>query len=202
MVDGDAVADSSDSTHEVVAVRHGETEWSKDGRHTGRTDLPLVESGRAAAEALRPRLARWDFALVLVSPMARARETCRLAGLGDEAVVDDDLREWDYGDYDGVTTAQVRERTGDPSWTVWSHPAMPKGETVEQVGARVDRVVTRAAAAGGPVALFGHGHSLRILMARWLGLDPIYGQQFALGTGTLNVLGHEHTYRVLRQLNA
>ncbi len=187
--------------HDIVLVRHGATEWSENGRHTGRTDLPLVPEGERAAASLRPRLARYQFSLVLTSPFQRARETCRLAGLGDHAEVDGDLREWDYGHYEGLTTAQIRERTGRADWTVWNGGPMPNGESVDEVGARVDRVIARAVAASGPVAIFGHGHCLRILTARWLGLPAVDGRLFALETGTLNVLGFERDIRVLARWN-
>jgi probable phosphoglycerate mutase len=185
---------------DVVLVRHGATEWSASGRHTGTTDIPLLPEGEHDAEALRPRLAPYRFALVLTSPRRRARETCRLAGFDAGAQVDDDLVEWDYGDYEGRTTADIREERGDPHWTVWIGP-IPGGETVDQVGARVDRVIARAVAAGGPVALFGHAHCLRILTARWLGLQPRDGRLFVLGTGTLSGLGHERDTRALMWWN-
>lgn len=183
---------------EIVVVRHGATEWSVNGRHTGRTDLPLTEDGRKEAEGLRDRLGHWDFALVLTSPMQRARETARLAGLGEEAQVDDDLTEYDYGEYEGRTTADVR--TERPGWSVWD--GCPNGETPDTVGARVDRVIARAAAAGGPVLLFGHGHSLRILVARWVGLPAVGGRLLTLATGTISVLGYEREQRVIERLNA
>ncbi|MDZ7733619.1 MAG: histidine phosphatase family protein [Acidimicrobiia bacterium] len=165
----------------VVLIRHGATEWSESGQHTGRTDLPLLPRGEDDARRAGRRLEGQHFALVLVSPLQRARHTCELAGYGDQAVVEDDLLEWDYGDAEGRTTAQMREEY--PGWTVWDGP-IPGGETIEQVATRVDRVIARATAADGDVALFGHGHSLRILTARWCDLDPREGKRFPLGTAT------------------
>jgi probable phosphoglycerate mutase len=169
----------------VFVIRHGETEWSLNGRHTGTTDLPLTDNGRRVAERLRPVLSKLPFALVLVSPMRRALETCKLAGLGDEAVVDEDLMEWNYGAYEGLTSDQIRKAS--PGWMVF-RDGCPGGETPEQVGARADRVIGRARAVEGNVALFAHGHVLRVLVARWIGLAPSGGQHFLLDTGTLSVL--------------
>ncbi len=169
----------------VFAIRHGETEWSLNGRHTGVTDIPLTENGRRQAVTLKPALAKQRFALVLVSPMRRARETCELAGLGAAAVVDRDLMEWNYGDYEGLTQAQIRANR--PDWMIF-RDGCPNGETPDEVGARADRVIARARAAGGDVALFAHGHFLRVLAARWIELQPQGGQHFLLGTGTLCVL--------------
>ena len=183
---------------EVVLVRHGETEWSRSGQHTGVTDLPLTDRGRREAEKLAPALGQWSFALVLTSPLSRARETCRLAGLGDEAVVNGDLIEWNYGEYEGKTTAEIREH--DPGWLIWTGK-VPGGETADEVGARVDRVIEQTLAADGPAALFAHGHVLRVLTARWLGLQPSYGRLLSVATGTISVLGWEHEYRVVRSLN-
>jgi probable phosphoglycerate mutase len=180
-------------------LRHGATEWSESLRHTGRTDIPLTPEGAAQAETLRGRLAGEHFALVLVSPLSRARETCRLAGFGDDAVVDDDLREWDYGDAEGRTTAEIREER--PGWTVWTGPIVG-GETVDEVGERAERVIARAVGANGDVALFAHGHLLRILTARWLGLPAVDGKLYALDPGTVSVLGHERDTRVIRRWNA
>lgn len=183
----------------VFAMRHGETEWSLNGRHTGTTDLPLTDRGRAVAMLLRPVLAKETFALVLVSPMKRARETCALAGFGDRAIVDPDLTEWNYGAYEGLTTAQIQQEK--PNWQVF-RDGCPGGETPEQVGARTDRVIARARAARGDVALFAHGHVLRVLTARWLGFAPLAGQHFLLDTGTLNVLGNYRDVPALRTWNA
>lgn len=170
----------------VFAIRHGETAWSLSGRHTGTTDLPLTDDGRRSAERMRSALGAIDFDLVLVSPMQRARQTCELAGLGDKAVIDDDLMEWNYGAYEGLTPSQIREAS--PGWLIF-RDGCPGGETPEQVGARADRVIARARAARGSVALFAHGHLLRVLAARWIGLGPSEGQRFLLDTGTLSVLG-------------
>jgi probable phosphoglycerate mutase len=183
---------------EVVLIRHGATEWSQNGRHTGRTDLPLTDQGRAAARALVPRVADRTFALVLVSPLQRARETADLVGLGAHAIVDDDLHEWDYGDYEGLTTAQIRESA--PGWTIFTG-AVPNGETAQQVGARADRVIARADAVDGAVALVAHGHILRVLTARWCALAPTEGARFALDTSTLSILGYEHETKVVHHWN-
>jgi broad specificity phosphatase PhoE len=183
----------------VYAIRHGETAWSLTGQHTGRTDLPLTENGRHLAERLRPALAGEAFALVLVSPLRRARETVELAGLGGRAEVDPDLAEWDYGDYEGLTTPQIREKA--PGWLIF-RDGCPGGETPEQVAARTDRVIARARKAGGDVALFAHGHLLRVLAARWLGMPPGAGQHFLLDTGTLSVLGDYGGIPAVRTWNA
>jgi probable phosphoglycerate mutase len=184
---------------EIVLVRHGETEWSRDRRHTGRTDVPLTERGRRQAEALRPALAGFDFALVLTSPLARATETCRLAGLGDGAQRRDELREWDYGEYEGITTAQIRARRTD--WVLW-RDGCPGGETAADVGARVDPLVAELQALDGDAALFAHGHVLRVLAARWIELEPAGGQRLALTTGTLSVLSWEHEWTAVGRWNA
>lgn len=170
----------------VFVIRHGETEWSLSGQHTGTTDIPLTGNGRHLAEKLRPVLAKQSFALVLVSPMQRARETCELAGLGNRAFVEPDLMEWNYGEYEGITTAEIHRSR--PDWQVF-RDGCPGGETPEQIGARVDRVIARVRAAKGDVALFAHGHVLRVLVARWIGLPPRSGQHFLLDTGTLCILG-------------
>lgn len=178
----------------VWLVRHGETEWSRNGRHTGRTDIPLTPAGRRQAEALGRHLAGRAFALVLTSPLVRARETCRLAGWGDVAEVTDDLREWDYGIYEGRTTAEVRAR--EPGWTIWTATVL-EGEAVEQVGRRCQRVIERARAAGGDVALFAHAHVLRILTACWIGRPPVDGRLLALDTASISILDHERETRVI-----
>lgn len=188
-----------DPRPEIVLVRHGETEWSRSGQHTGTSDIPLTDTGRRQAEALRDALTGREFARVLSSPLSRAVETCRLAGLGDRAELRDELREWDYGEYDGVTTAQIRETR--PGWTAWKD-GCPGGESVAQVGARVDPLVEELRAAGEDVALFAHGHLLRVLSARWLGLPPEAGALLALSTATLSVLGWERETAVLRLWNA
>jgi len=171
----------------VFTIRHGETAWSISGQHTGTTDLPLTDNGRQLAERLRPVLARETFSLALTSPLTRARETCKLAGLADRAVVDPDLAEWNYGDYEGLTTDQIQQKA--PGWLIF-RDGCPGGEMTDQVGARIDRVIARVRAADGDVALFGHGHALRVLAARWIGLPAGAGQHFLLDTGTLCVLGY------------
>ena len=183
---------------QIWLVRHGETEWSLSGQHTGRTDVPLTAAGRRQAEALGRHLTGRSFALVLTSPLDRARETCRLAGYGSIAQVTDDLREWDYGIYEGRTTAAIR--TVEPGWSIWTS-AVPEGESVDQVGARVRRVIERALSAGGDVALFSHGHLLRILTACWIGRPPSDGRLFALATASLSVLGWERETRVIQRWN-
>ena len=180
----------------VVLVRHGETQWARSGQYTSRTDLELTAVGRRQAEALGSALSARRFALVLTSPMRRAAETARLAGVAAE--VAPELAEWDYGDYEGRTTADVR--TEVPGWTVWSHPS-PGGETPAEVGPRVDRLLERVRAVDGDVALFSHGHLLRVLAARWLGLAPQDGRLFALDTATLSVLGSERETPVVRRWN-
>jgi len=179
-------------------VRHGQTEWSASGRHTGRTDLPLDENGREQARELAGRLAALPVALVLTSPLQRARETCALAGLGDGAVVDDDLQEWDYGDYDGLTTDEIR--AARPDWTLW-RDGCPGGETAAQVGVRADRVIRRARDAGGDTIVFAHGHLLRVLAVRWIGLGPEAGALLALTTATVSLLGWEREQAVVRRWN-
>jgi probable phosphoglycerate mutase len=183
---------------EVVLVRHGETEWSRDGRHTGRTDVPLTEDGRREAEALGASLRRRRFDLLLTSPLSRALETCRLAGLGDVAVRCDDLVEWDYGAYEGRTTADIRQER--PGWSLWRDGA-PGGETAADVGARVDRVIAKLRSVEGDAAVFAHGHVLRVLAARWLCLEPASGRLFALDTATISVLGYERETAVIRLWN-
>ena len=173
----------------LFVIRHGETAWSLSGQHTGTTDIPLTDNGRHLAERMRPVLAKEVFALVLVSPMQRACETCNLAGLGDRAVIDPDLMEWNYGEYEGLTLKQI-EMTA-PGWLIF-RDGCPGGEAPEQVRARVDRVIARARETTGAVVLFAHGHVLRVLAARWLGLPAGAGQHFLLNTGTLSVLGYYH----------
>ena len=184
---------------QIYLVRHGETEWSASGRHTSRTDLPLTRAGEAQAAELGHRLAGHRFALVLTSPRRRASETARLAGF-DGALVDDDLREWDYGELEGLTTSQIR--AGLPDWTIWSGP-WPGGETADQVSARADRLLARCLDpdVDGDTLLFSHGHLLRALAARWLGLSVAGGAMFALGTATVGVLGWEREERVIETWN-
>lgn len=182
----------------LVIVRHGATEWSESGQHTSRTDLPLLESGRAQAVAVGDKLAEFDFSLVLCSPLQRARETCRLAGFGSSAEIVDGLREWDYGAYEGLTTPQIRER--DPDWVLW-RDGCPDGETPEQIGARVDSVLERVAGAAGDAVAFAHGHVLRVLTARWLEMEVAAGARFKLQAGALGVLGHERDTAALDRWN-
>jgi broad specificity phosphatase PhoE len=189
---------SEDAPHEVVLVRHGETEWTLTGRHTGRTDIPLTERGREQARRIGATPRDGGFALVLSSPLSRALETCRLAGLGDRTEVTDDLREWDYGEYEGVRTVEIRETR--PGWSLWTD-GVPGGETAAAVAERVDRVIDRARSAGGTVALFAHGHVLRVLTARWLGLPPEDGRLFAMEPAALSVLGYERETPVIRRWN-
>lgn len=182
----------------AVLVRHGATTWSASGQHTGRTDIPLTATGEAQAEELRSRLAGQSFALVLSSPLGRARRTAELAGL-DHVIDEPDLVEWDYGDAEGKTTEEIRRRW--PGWTVWDGP-WPGGETIDQVAARADRVVARVRQLDtGVAALVGHGHMLRVLAARWLGAPPQAGRWLALDTGTLCELGWEHETAVVRHWN-
>jgi broad specificity phosphatase PhoE len=188
---------------EVWLIRHGETEWSLSGAHTSRTDIPLTDHGRLRAAELKHFLAGKEFAMVLTSPMQRARETCAIAGYGEVAVIDEGLREWDYGVYEGKTTKEIR--ADRPEWSVWKDEIIG-GETVEQVGERADGVISRALAAVAPggdgaVALFAHAHILRILAARWIGLTAEGGSLLALGTGSLSVLGYERETRVIEHWN-
>jgi probable phosphoglycerate mutase len=186
---------------ELWLIRHGETEWSLSGKHTSRTDISLTEHGRRRAEELRDYLKGKKFDAVFVSPMQRARETCAIAGFGDVAAVDEGLREWDYGVYEGKTTTEIRKEV--PGWSVWKDEIVG-GETVEHVGERADEVIVRALAAGasgGAVALFAHAHILRILAARWIGLEADGGRLLALGTGSVSVLGWERETRVIEAWN-
>ena len=202
---------------ELWLIRHGETTWSAEGRHTGRTDIPLTENGRRQAAVLGKALAGTKFAAVRCSPLLRAKETCEIAGFGSVAVADEGLREWDYGVYEGRTSQEIQAEI--PGWSVWKD-AIVGGETVEQVGARADGVIARALSAGGGprsqnrelghptetedvvrVALFAHAHILRILAARWIGLGPRGGSLFALGTGSVSVLGWEKETRVVQRWN-
>jgi broad specificity phosphatase PhoE len=184
----------------VWLARHGETEWSRDLRHTGRTDIPLTPKGEEEARELAEPLSGIAFDRVLCSPLGRARETCRLAGLEEGAALDERLLEWDYGDYEGITSEQIHERA--PDWLLW-RDGCPGGESPAEIGARVDAVV--ADLVGGDaqtIAVFAHGHVLRVLAARWLGLEPAAGRFFGLGTATLSRLGWEHDYRVIQRWNA
>jgi broad specificity phosphatase PhoE len=184
-------------------IRHGETAWSLSGAHTSRTDLPLTDQGRARAEKLREYLKGTSFAKVLVSPMSRARETCQIAGFGAQAVVEEGLREWDYGEAEGQTTAELRAKYNDPEWDVWNRRLIG-GEAVEHVGERADAVIARALDGvrdRGKVAMFAHAHILRILAARWIGLEARGGSHFLLGTGSVSVLGWERETPVVQQWN-
>jgi broad specificity phosphatase PhoE len=183
----------------VIAIRHGETQWSLNGRHTGTTDIPLTDNGRRLADLLRPALSGRTFALVIVSPLQRARETCELAGVAARAIIDPDLVEWNYGRYEGLTPREIDRQA--PGWLIF-RDGCPGGETPEQVGARADRVIAHARAVEGDVALFAHGHVLRVLVARWLGLPPGAGQHFLLDTGTLSVLADYHGIPALKTWNA
>jgi len=183
---------------EIVLVRHGETEWSRTGRHTGHTDVPLTDEGRCEAEAIGAVLRERPFALVLTSPLERAAETCRLAGMGEAAVERDELREWDYGEYEGRKTGDIRQER--PEWSLW-RDGVPGGETLSEIGERADRVIEELRSVEGDVAVFAHGHLLRVLAASWLGLEPAAGRLFALDAGTISVLGYERETAVLRGWN-
>lgn len=187
------------SRPEILLVRHGETEWSRDGRHTGRTDVPLTDEGRRQAQLLDTWLEGRRFAHVLTSPLRRAMETCRLAGLGDSAEPREELLEWDYGEYDGLTTPEVHERR--PDWSLW-RDGCPGGEAPVDVARRVDCLIGELRESHGEVALFAHGHVLRTLSARWLGLGPEAGALFWLATATLSALGWERETAVIRVWNA
>lgn len=179
-------------------IRHGETAWSATGRHTGRTDLALTPRGEHQAERLRRGLGEKTFALVLTSPLQRARDTCRLAGYGGNALVDPDLSEWDYGGYEGCTSDEIRHE--NPGWTIWDG-GVPGGETLAEIATRADRVLARVIGTQGEIALFAHGHLLRILAARWLDLPAASGRFFALHPAALCVLGCEPDQRVVELWN-
>jgi broad specificity phosphatase PhoE len=183
-----------DRKPEIVLVRHGETEWSRSGRHTGRTDVPLTDAGRTQARRLASRIAGRSFTRVLTSPLTRAADTCRLAGLGAAAEGRPELREWDYGEYEGRTTAEIREER--PGWSTW-RDGCPGGEAAEDVGARLDPLVEELAKASGDMAVFGHGHSLRVLAARWIELPAVAGARLPLGTAAVSVLGRERETRAI-----
>jgi probable phosphoglycerate mutase len=202
MTDGGPDLDALLPRGEVWLVRHAETEWSRTGRHTGRTDLPLTDAGQDAARELAPRLAGRAFAQVRVSPLGRARRTATLAGVDLEAehvVIDDDLLEWDYGDYEGITTPQIREER--PGWFLW-RDGCPAGEDAADVGRRVDRVIAEVCAVDGDVLIVAHGHLLRVLAARWLAQPPAFGGRLTLDTGGICVLGQERGLRAVRRWNA
>jgi len=184
---------------QVYLVRHGETEWSLNGQHTGITDIPLTENGRNLAKRLAPVLATERFALVLTSPLERARKTCELAGLGARAEIDRNLMEWNYGQYEGLTPKQIRAQA--PEWMLFND-GCPGGESPEQIGARVDRVIARVRAVEGHVALFAHGHIFRVFVARWLGLPATAGCHFLLDTATLNILSYYRGIPAVKRWNA
>jgi probable phosphoglycerate mutase len=179
-------------------IRHGETEWSLSGAHTGRTDLALTAAGEQKAAKIADKLAGQQFGLVLVSPLQRARRTCELAGYGAPAQIEPNLLEWNYGDYEGLTTADIRRSR--PGWYLF-RDGVPNGETIEQVADRARRVVERATAVEGDAALFAHGHILRILAACWLGLPPVDAKLLALSTASVSTLGYEHETRVITRWN-
>lgn len=182
----------------IWLIRHGETAWSLSGQHTGKTELELTASGQMMAKAIGRQLAERKFSLVLSSPRVRARATCELAGYGDVAQIDDNLQEWDYGAYEGRTSADIAKEV--PGWSIW-RDGVHDGETIEQVAVRAEVVIKRAVEIAGDVALFAHGHILRILAARWLGLPAAGGRFFALGAGSISILGYEHEQRVIAQWN-
>ncbi|HET9435386.1 MAG TPA: histidine phosphatase family protein [Candidatus Limnocylindrales bacterium] len=179
-------------------VRHGETEWARLGRHTGHTDIPLTDAGRAQAAALAPRLDGRAFGAILSSPLVRALDTARIAGFAERVTLDPDLREWDYGADEGRTTLEIRGER--PGWTIWRH-GVQGGEAIEAVAARVDRVIARARAGTGDTLCFAHGHVLRVLAARWIGLPPSGGARMALATGTISILGWERETPVISRWN-
>ena len=184
---------------EVYLIRHGETEWSLTGQHTGITDIPLTENGRKVAKQLEPVLAKEDFVLVLTSPLHRAQETCELAGLGDRAEIDRDLMEWNYGEYEGITAREIRRKR--PGWMIFKDGCLG-GESPEQIGVRVDRVIARVRALEGNVALFAHGHVFRVFAARWVGLPATAGRHFLLATATLSILSYYRDVPAVKRWNA
>jgi probable phosphoglycerate mutase len=183
---------------EIWLIRHGETEWSLSRQHTGRTDIPLTGHGRDQARLLAPVVAQERFDTVLTSPMSRAIETCRLAGLGDHANVEPDLREWDYGIYEGRTTAAIRE--SEPGWSIWDSP-IPEGESIGEIEARARGLVARLSASRGRIALFSHAHFLRVLAGCWIGDSAALGAHLLLDTATISILGFERETRAIRQWN-
>lgn len=187
------------TSQRVMLIRHGETDWSLTGRHTSVTDLPLTVEGERRSTALVPFLRSWNFGLVLCSPRLRARRTCELLGFGPQAQITQDLCEWNYGKYEGLTTAEIRKSV--PSWTVFSQPC-PGGESAEDVSARVDRVILKVREFGGDTLLVAHAHCLRVLTARWLGLSPESARFFNLETGRWSLLGYEHECPVMKVWSA
>ena len=184
---------------QVYLIRHGETEWSVDGRHTGVTDLPLTDNGRAIAKKLQPLLANVRFEAVLTSPLGRARETCELAGFAQRRVIDHDLMEWNYGEYEGVTTKEIQAKA--PGWMLF-RDGCPGGESPGDIGVRVDTLIGRVRSVDGHVALFGHGHMFRVFAARWLGLEVVAGGHFLLDTATLNILSYYQDIPAVKRWNA
>ena len=182
----------------VYLIRHGETEWARSGRHTGLTDIPLTDAGREQAGFLLPIFDDVKFTRILSSPLQRALETAKLAGLGSRVELDKELLEWAYGDYEGLTTRQIRDRV--PDWTVWTHPC-PNGETIDQISLRAHRVVAKLRSIEGNVAIFSHGHFLRVLVCRWIGLSANHGSHYLLGTSTLSILGYESEVPVIKTWN-
>jgi probable phosphoglycerate mutase len=187
------------TSQRIMLIRHGETEWSLTGRHTSVTDLPLTPEGERSAAALAPFLKNWNFGLVLCSPRLRARRTCDLVGWGGAAIQTDELCEWNYGKYEGLTTAEIRQSV--PGWTVFTQPC-PGGETAQDVASRVDRVIAQVHEFGGDTLLVAHAHCLRVLTARWLGLNPASARFFNLETGRWSLLGYEHETPVLKVWSA
>ena len=186
-------------TQQIYLIRHGETEWSLSGQHTGITDISLTDNGRMVARQLKPALAKETFARVLTSPLQRARETCELAGFGGRAEIDRDLMEWNYGEYEGLTPKQIHAKT--PDWMIFSD-GCPGGESPGQVGARADRVIAKVRALEGDVALFAHGHIFRVFAARWIGLPPGAGRHFLIDTATLNILSYYRDIPAVKRWNA
>jgi probable phosphoglycerate mutase len=180
-------------------IRHGDTAWTVTGRHTGMTDIPLIESGCDAARRLAPLAATMSFSMVLTSPLRRARETCELAGLGDHAQTDPALVEWNYGDYEGLTHEQIQARA--PGWNLFTD-GCPGGESPEQVAARADRVIASLRGIEGDIAIFAHGHFFRVFAVRWLGLPPAVGARLLLDPATVSVLSHYRKAPVLKRWNA
>jgi broad specificity phosphatase PhoE len=182
----------------IYLIRHGETEWARDGRHTGRTDIALTDTGREQAGFLLPIFDEIKFARILSSPLQRALETAKLAGLSSRVELDKELLEWDYGDYEGLTTQQIRDQVS--GWSIWTHPC-PNGETIDQITRRADRVVATLRSSAGNIAIFSHGHFLRVLVSRWIGLSADHGSRFLLGTSTLSILGYENELPVIKTWN-
>ncbi|MEM9606466.1 MAG: histidine phosphatase family protein [Actinomycetota bacterium] len=183
---------------QLLLIRHGETEWARVGRHTGRTDIPLTDRGREEARLAANTLEDWSIEDVFTSPLIRARETAELVGLGDRAVVDDRIVEWDYGEYEGQRTLETRETI--PGWSVWTHP-IHGGESIEDVGDRADAFLQSLEQSSGNTVVFAHGHVLAILIARWCDLPPVEGRRFALATATVSLLGQHREHRVVRAIN-